>query len=141
MAGQPPIASKQCTCAVTQYSSSCDRNASAYSQFDAPMTATNSSARIAISPVRRSQMGTVSPGKSTNSFCPAVCACRIVTSTWPRHCRYKLANWLYPYPSGFCSRYSSHSSCSVTPLRRSSVCTRRQSGSGRPAAGGRAGRR
>jgi hypothetical protein len=60
------------------------------------MTATNSSARKATSPVRRSQTGTVSPGKSTNSFSPALCAWRMVTSMVPRHCRYKLANWLYP---------------------------------------------
>jgi hypothetical protein len=139
IAGQPAIASKQCTCAVTQYSSSWDGNASAYSQLDAPRTATNSSARITISPVRRSQTGTVSPGKSTNSFSPATCDWRIVTSTWPRHCRYKFANWEYPYPSGCASRYSTHSSCSVTPLRRSSLCTRCQSGTGRVTTDGAAG--
>ena len=93
MPGQPPIASKQCTCAVTQYSSPCDGNASAYSQFEAPATATNSSARRLISPVARSKTGTVSPGKSTNSFSPAVWTWRMVTSMPPRQRRYKLANW------------------------------------------------
>jgi hypothetical protein len=78
--------------AVTQYSSSWDGNASAYSQFEAPATATNSSARMLVSAVARPKTGIVSPGKSTNSFSPAGWTWRTVTSMPPRQRRNKLAN-------------------------------------------------
>ena len=55
----------------------------------------------------------------------------MVDDSLPRQAACRSQNRLYPYPSGCPALYSSHSSIRVTPGRRSSACSRGQSGCGR----------
>ena len=66
-----------------------------------------------------------------NVFSPARCSWRITASSVDAQARYRSQNRLYCSPWGWAALYSSHSSASVTSLRRNSRWTCVHSGSGR----------